>query len=146
MMKMFVNSLVLLALTAMSIGTTAQSNDTRSIDAAVEKLRKLMVDPDEKGLDAILHDKLSYGHSSGKIEDKRSLIESLASGASDFVSIDLTEQVVTVEGSTATIRHTLSGSTNDKGKGPSTVKLSVFTVWVKLKNEWKLLGRQAVKI
>ena len=145
-MKIFVNSVLLLALTAMSIGSTAQSNDSRSVDAAVEKLRKLMIDPDKNGLDAIVHEKLSYGHSSGKVEDKRSLIESLASGASDFVSIDLTEQVVTLEGNTATVRHILSGSTNDKGKGPSTVKLSVFTVWVKQKNEWKLLGRQAVKI
>jgi hypothetical protein len=145
-MKIFANSVLLLALAAMSIGSTAQSNDTRSIDAAVENLRKLMVDPDQKGLQAILHDKLNYGHSSGKVEDKGSLIESLTSGASDFVSIDLKEQVATVEGSTATVRHILTGSTNDKGKGPSTVKLSVFTVWVKQKNEWKLLGRQAVKI
>jgi ketosteroid isomerase-like protein len=145
MLKMFIR-LVLIALAGMSIEATAQTNDTRSIDEAVEKLRKLMIDPDQKGLDAILHDKLNYGHSSGRVEDKRSLMESLASGASDFVSIDLTEQVVTVEGSTATVRHSLSAETNDKGKGPSAVKLSVFTVWVKHKNEWKLLGRQAVKI
>jgi Domain of unknown function (DUF4440) len=69
----------------------------------------------------------------------------LVSGASDFVTIDLSEQTIKVTGSTAIVRHVLSATTNDGGKA-GTVKIAVLLVWIKEKKEWKLLARQAVKI
>jgi ketosteroid isomerase-like protein len=145
-MKNVVKSFLFLALTTMPIIVSAQAKDADAVATAVERLRVLMIDPDKNGLDAIASDKLSYGHSSGRVEDKRSFMESLTSGASNFVTIKLTDQQITIEGNTAMVRHTLLADTDDAGKGPSTVKISVFTVWVKEKNQWKLLGRQAVKI
>ena len=145
-MKNFVKSFLVLALLIMSIVVSAQHKDSDAVAGAVERLRILMINPDKNGLDAICSDKLSYGHSSGRVEDKHSFIESLTSGASNFVSIDLTDQHITIEGATAIVRHTLSAQTDDAGKGPSTVKIAVFTVWIKQQNQWKLLGRQAVKI
>ena len=105
-----------------------------------------MVNPDRAGLESITVDELSYGHSSGKVDTKASFIESLTSGASNFVDISLTDQTISVVDKTAIVRHTLSANTNDNGKGPGVVKISVFTVWIKKGKDWKLLGRQAVKI
>jgi ketosteroid isomerase-like protein len=118
----------------------------KDVASAVEKLRTLMVQPDKKALDELVSASLSYGHSSGKVEDKASFIEALVSGTSDFTDITLSDQTINVVDQTAIVRHTLSANTNDAGKGPASVKISVLTVWIKEKGKWKLLARQAVKM
>lgn len=136
---------LLMAITR-SENTMAQSKSVEQVANAVEKLRKAMVDADGKTLDELASDSLSYGHSSGVLQTKAQFIESITSGASDFVTITLTDQSIKVVGSTAIVRHILSADTNDKGKGPGTVKLGILLVWTKVKGEWKLLARQAVKV
>ncbi|WP_461091468.1 nuclear transport factor 2 family protein [Spirosoma gilvum] len=131
--------------TTLMLTSFSPAKDQDAVSQAVEQLRVLMISPDKAKLDALAADQLSYGHSGGKIEDKAAFIEALTSGASDFVSIELTDQVVTVVDNTALVRHKLSAETLDKGK-PGQVKLSVLLVWVKQKGSWKLLARQAVKI
>lgn len=126
-------------------GAFAQSKDEAAVTAAVESLRRAMIDPSKASLQQLTSDKLSYGHSSGKIEDQAAFIEALVSGKSDFVSIDLTDQTVAVSGNTAIVRHNLSAATNDSGT-PGSVKLHIMTVWQKQKGNWILLARQAVKI
>jgi len=112
---------------------------------AVETLKQALIDGKKEALTNIAHDNLTYGHSSGLIEDKAAFIEALVTGKSDFVSINLTDQVIKVTGNTATVRHKLSGENINNGtKGA--INLSVLLVFVKEKNEWKLLARQAVKI
>jgi ketosteroid isomerase-like protein len=128
-----------------SARTQAQSKEEAAVATAVEDLRKAMVDPNKATLDKLTADELSYGHSSGKIQTKAEYIESLTSAASDFVSIDLTEQTIKLSGNTAIVRHILSGNTNDGGK-PGTVKLGVLTIWQKQKGQWRLLARQAFKL
>ncbi|HMG09731.1 MAG TPA: nuclear transport factor 2 family protein [Mucilaginibacter sp.] len=116
------------------------------ITTAVEQLRKAMVDADGATLDKLTSSELSYGHSSGKLQTKKEFVDDIVTGISDFVSIDLTEQNIKVVGNTAIVRHVLSAASNDKGKGPGTVKLGILLVWVKSNDQWQLLARQAVKI
>ena len=135
----------LIMLTGMVTTTTAQSKDSAAVNAAVELLRKAMIDADKAGLQKVTADQLSYGHSSGRVEDKATFIENIVSGKSDFVTIDFTNQTVAVAGDAAIVRHTLSATTNDGGT-PGTVKLNILLVWQKQKGQWKLLARQAVKV
>lgn len=120
----------------------AQKNE---VENAVNKLTKLMITPDSLALDKLILNNLSYGHSSGKIETKQQFMQSLLSGSSDFVDINLTDQTVTIQNKTALVRHTLNAKTNDKNV-PGNVKLNILLVWSKEKAGWKLLGRQAVKV
>jgi len=125
----------------------AQSKKSvKEVAAAVESLRKAMVNADSLVLDKLTADSLSYGHSGGMLQTKKEFIHSITSGASDFVTIDLSDQKITVSGNTAIVRHILSAATNDAGKGPGTVKIGILLVWVKNKSEWHLLARQAVKV
>jgi len=117
----------------------------KQVEQAVEALRKLMVDPDSAKLSAMASDKLTFGHSGGKIQNKQEFLHSFISGDTDFTSLEFTEQSITVSGSTAIVRHSLNGATADKGKAPGTVKLWIILVWQKVKGEWVLLARQAVK-
>jgi len=128
-----------------SFSAVAQSKDQQKVSDAVEKLRKAMVDGDRAALNNAAADSLSYGHSSGKVENKTEFVENIASGKSDFVTIDLSEQTITLSHNIAIVRHLLNATTNDGGK-PATVKLKVLLVWEKEKSRWKLLARQAVKV
>jgi ketosteroid isomerase-like protein len=122
----------------------AQTKQEKEVAAAVEILRKAMIDGSETALNNIAADILTYGHSSGKIETKQEFVSTLVSGKSDFVSIDLTDQTIQVNGDVAIVRHLLSAQTNDGGK-PGEVKLKILTVWQKQKGGWKMVARQAVK-
>jgi hypothetical protein len=123
----------------------AQEQGDPMLKQAVEALRKALIDPTKAALDKLTMDELSYGHSSGLIQDKAAFEQALLSGASDFVSIDLSDQTMKVVGNTAWVRHTLSAVTNDGGK-PGEAHLSVLLVWMKQKGQWRLLARQAVKV
>jgi len=119
--------------------------EEKEVSAAVEALRKAMVDPNKEALEKITLPELSYGHSSGVVQNQTEFIEALTSGKSDFVSIDLSEQSITIVNNTAVVRHFLSAVTNDGGK-PGQTKLSILLVWQKQKGDWRLLARQAVKV
>ncbi len=125
--------------------TMAQSKDEAAVAAAVENLRKTMIDPTKEALEDLAMKELTYGHSGGKIEDKAAFMEAFISGKSDFKSIELKDQTITVVGKTAIVRHKLFAETLDGGQ-PGTVKLAIMTVWQKSKGKWRLLARQAVKL
>ena len=127
-----------------ALSITAQTKSEKAVAAATESLRKAMIDGDSVMLDKLVSPKLSYGHSGGHVDDRNEFISKLASGKSDFVTIDLTEQTISISKNIGLVRHKLSATTNDNGK-PAEVHLLVLLVWQKLHGDWKLLARQAVK-
>ncbi len=129
----------------LSVDSLAQSKEEEAISKAVEQMRLLLINPDKAKLEALATSQLTYGHSTGKLENRAAFIEALTSGASDFVSINLTDQTITVVDDTALVRHNLSADTLNDGK-PGKANLSVLLVWIKQKGSWQLLARQAVKI
>lgn len=124
---------------------SAQTKSEKEVANAVEKLRLAMVSGNRADLEGIASEKLSYGHSGGKIEDKASFVEAIAGGSSDFVTIVLTKQTIVIEGETAIVRHVLEADTNDGGK-PGHVHLAILLVFAKEKGDWKMIARQAVKL
>jgi hypothetical protein len=133
-----------LLLLLVMISTNAQTKDETAVAAVVEQLRNAMIDANRSVLENIVADKLSYGHSGGLVENKAEFIEKLVSGKSDFVTIDLKDQVISISDKTAIVRHQLRGVTNDSGK-PGEVNLQILLVFQKIKKQWKLLARQAIK-
>jgi ketosteroid isomerase-like protein len=123
----------------------AQSKEEKEVAEAVESLRKAMISGERKALETIVANELTYGHSNAKIEDKKAFVEAFVSGASDFTTIDLTEQTITISDNTAIVRHKLHAETNDNGK-PGVANLAVLLVWQKQQGQWKLIARQACKL
>ena len=128
------------------VGVTgySQNGPASSVEKAVQRLNKAMIDADGATLYKMTYAELSYGHSSGVIQNQKEFVEGITSGRSDFQSIELSRQSVEVVGNTATVRHILSAKTFDN-KVPGTVRLEILLVWVKDHGHWKLLARQAVK-
>jgi ketosteroid isomerase-like protein len=122
----------------------SQGKKEAAVAAQVEALKKAMTDADSAMLDKLTSDQLSYGHSNGAVEQKNIFIQKIFSGKSDFVSISLSDQTVSVSGKTALVRHKLDAVTNNDGK-PGEVHLLILLVWQKQGGSWKLLARQAVK-
>ena len=125
--------------------TNAQTSDELKVAEAVSMLKQAIIDADKTVLEKIIHEDLSYGHSSGTIETKAMFIESLVSNNSDFKTMDLTEQTVKIAGKNAIVRHKLFAETVNKGVAGN-VKLYVLLIFVKVKGNWVLLARQGAKI
>ncbi len=128
-----------------SFSLFAQSNEEKAVAGATEALRQAMVDGNREALTKIAMDQLSYGHSSGFVENKSAFVDNIASGNSDFVSITISDQTISIVNDVAIVRHKLSGDTNNGGT-PGKINLAVLLIWKKSKGEWKLLARQATKI
>jgi len=137
--------LLLLIVSGLAVGANAQSKEETQVANAVENMRKAMISGNKTELENVASDNLSYGHSSGKLQNKAEFVEAIVSKASVFVTISLTEQTIKVTGNTAIVRHILDAQTNDGGK-PGTTKLGVLLVFIKEHSEWKLLARQAYKL
>jgi ketosteroid isomerase-like protein len=142
-----IRSLAVLLLLLTHFGKTAfsQTKEESRVEAKVLELRRAMIEGDRKALEALTSDRLSYGHSSGLVEDKPSFIKKLVTGESDFVNMELSDQTVTVSGQTAIVRHRLDAEIKDGGK-PGRVKLQVMLVWQKQAGDWRLLARQAIRL
>jgi Domain of unknown function (DUF4440) len=123
----------------------AQSKKYARVEIALEKLRLAMISGVREDLEYITDESLSYGHSSGAVENKSEFVEKIASGKSDFLTINNTDQKISITGNVAVVRHQLFATNNDNGK-PGEVKLKILLVFKKIGKDWKLLARQAVKL
>lgn len=113
MKKVIIASCMLMASTTM----LAQSKPQKQVEEKVEQLRKAMVDADSLMLDKLASANLIYGHSGGHIDDKKEFVSKIASGKSDFVTIDLSEMTYSVVNKKlVVVRQTFKSKTNDGGK------------------------------
>ncbi len=124
----------------------AQGNAAAAVAEAVAALTKAMLTPDKAKLEALTADQLSYGHSSGKVEDKAAFVDVVASKKTVYKSIELSKQTVVVAGNDAIVRHAWE-SESGTGDGKWNVsKIGVLQVWQKQPTGWRLLARQAFKV
>ncbi|MBE9582853.1 nuclear transport factor 2 family protein [Mucilaginibacter sp. JRF] len=138
---------ILISFFALAMPATgfAQTAAEKQVADAVDTLYKAVVDANKITLSKLTAPQLSFGHSSGKVEDKAAFIEALTSGASDFTSIKTSNQTITIAKDVAIVRHILNGEILDGGK-PGTVKLGILLIWKKQQKQWILLARQAYKV
>ena len=125
--------------------TFAFAQAEKEVEARVNELRLALIDPTVTNLGEISSMDLTYGHSSGKMENQAQFIEALVSGSSDFKSISFEDQTIQVKNNVAIVRHNLVADVLDGGKANS-IRIGVLLVWQKEKGSWKLLARQAYKL
>jgi hypothetical protein len=137
-------TLFFLALT--SIAAIAQASPDKDVAMAVENLHKAILDGDKVALENVVSADLSYGHSSGLVEDKVAFVDALASGKNDFKTIEITDQVIKMVGKDlAIVRHKFKAELTVNGT-VVTPNIGILLIWQKQKGQWKLLARQAFKL
>jgi ketosteroid isomerase-like protein len=115
------------------------------VEAAVDELTRAILAADGTALDALVLDGLSYGHSSGAVQDKAAFVDALASRRSSFPSITLSNRTASIVGDDAIVRHVFDGETVSNGKTVP-VHIGVLQVWHREGGRWRLLARQAFKL
>lgn len=128
-----------------AVSASAQKKELENVKFALEVFRLALLSGNRAELMQITTPELSYGHSSGLVENQLEFVEKLASGKSDFVKIDISNETISLYKSTAIVRHELTAETNDGGT-PGTVKLKVLLVLVETKQGWQLAARQASRL
>jgi hypothetical protein len=142
-MLKIISSLLLCCLLG-NTSSFAQSSDEKAVSDRVEALRKALITPDKTVLEELAADELSYGHSTGVVEDKAAFVDALVKGKTVFTSITLSDQTIKIAGNVAIVRHRMMAGLNNNNT-PSTVDIIVLLIWQKQKGKWKLLARQAAR-
>ena len=123
------------------------SSDKDKLEIAIDALNKAMLDVDEKQLQQLVMEEVTYGHSSGNIEDKTAFIKALVSGVTDFLTLETSDQEVLIKDDFAWVRHIMNADLAATNNGKVTIRLKVLQVWIKDDaGNWKLFARQAVRI
>lgn len=141
--------LIAFVLVLISFSNYAQTKSVSKEEAAVanrvEAFRKALIDPTESNLKAVTSKDLSYGHSSGVLQNQEIFIEKLLNKESDFVTIEFQNQTIQITGDVAIVRHNLAAHTKDSGVEKD-IKIGNVLVWQKQKDKWVIVARQAFKL
>lgn len=124
----------------------AEGPDAAAVAQAVSALTKAMLTADKAKLEALTADQLSYGHSSGKVEDKATFVDVVGSKKTVYKSIELSKQTVVVAGNDAIVRHAWESESGSGDGKWNVAKIGILQVWQKQASGWRLLARQAFKV
>ena len=117
----------------------------KEVASAVEKMRTALLAEDVATLKSLTSEDLTYGHSSGVIENQEQFLEVFASKKTDYQKWDISDLSITFHGKElAMVRHNVIADFASNGN-VTTLNLGIMLVWVKEKGTWKLLARQAFR-
>jgi ketosteroid isomerase-like protein len=122
----------------------ADASDEAAVKDSVEALRKALLAADKAQLEQLAADQLSYGHSSGKVQNKAEFVDGVVTRKAVVKSLDFPELTVAVAGDAAIARHLYVSDSETDGK-PNNVRIGSLEVWQKQDGNWKLLARQGFK-
>ncbi|SEI42269.1 nuclear transport factor 2 family protein [Pseudomonas sp. NFR16] len=138
--KLVVAFLCLLSGSAMA----APSADEQEVAKAVDNMTQAMLHKDIKALNALTSDNVTYGHSSGKIQNKQEFIADIETGRSGFKTLQMLNQTIKLNGDVALVRNHFSAQAVNSGVEVPT-EIENFQIWQKQKGHWLLIGRQAFR-
>ena len=99
---------------------------------------------DKVQLEELTAAQLSYGHSSGKVQNKSEFIAGVLGRKAVVKSLTFPDVTIVLAGNAAIVRHIYASETEAGGKTDN-IRLSVLAVWQKQDGDWKLLARQGYK-
>ena len=88
---------------------------------------------------------LQYGHSGGKIEDKKTMVHNASTSATLYTEATTQRLSLKVKDDVAMVRYIFKAISTDNGVG-TPLELGLLQVWVKQHGKWQLDERQAVKL
>lgn len=125
----------------------AQYKPIKEVSDKVMELHKaIFIDKDSLALENLLAYEVNYGHSGGKVENRKDMIENVSHNKSTYTEIKTEINQVIVNGSTAVVRCLLTGTETKEDGKVIPLKLNTLQTWVLVKKKWKLMGRQSVKM
>jgi ketosteroid isomerase-like protein len=139
------NRLFLLILCFLIFKTSGAQSLQKDIESSNETLNKAMISQDKSILEKLTADELSYGHSTGLVENKSEFVKDILSGPVKFFTIDITNQSINLADNIAIVRN-ISSIKGTRDGAPLELKIGILMIWKKQGAEWKLLARQGYKL
>lgn len=138
---------LLLAVVCSSTSLMAQNNESeiKKIETTVNKLYSAMVAKNKNILEDLTVEQLTYGHSSGVIENKSEYVDGVLNGAFQFTSITPIDQTISIVNDVGIVRHIFKGE-GTSNSTPANINIGCLLIFQKDKDNWKLLARQAFKL
>lgn len=148
-MKFLITGIILFVLTSCVSEHDEKTNtlkNEKAIVAAVEDFKTGIINADKDLLDSITAEQVVYGHSNGTVQNKSEFIKEIISlQPNDYITIDLTDQTITISGETAIVRHIYSSEYVSNGD-TANLKIGNMLIWQIQDGKWKLLARQAYSL
>jgi hypothetical protein len=138
----------LLALSGLSVLTTTASagaEGNAAITEAIEALRQAMLAKDKAQFELLCAEELTYGHSSGKIENKGEFITGATNPKWHWNAVDFGQTNTKITGDIGVARAVLTGVYEVDGGKVTPITDGVLMVWQRQGGLWKLIVRQAYK-
>ena len=123
----------------------AETADDKAVTDAIDAFRKAMIAQDKATLEKLAADQISYGHSSGVVQNKAEMVNGYMTRKATVKSIEYPELTVAVAGNAAVARHLYVSESELDGKVTNT-KIGLLQVWQKQADGWKLLARQGFRL
>lgn len=123
----------------------APATAEKDVAQAVDHLTQAMLHKDIPELQKLTATNLSYGHSSGKVQDKKAFIADIETGKSAFKTLEMQNQTITLSGDTALVRNHFSAQALN-GTEVVPTEIENLQIWQKQQGKWLLVGRQAFRI
>ena len=125
----------------------AASADEEAVAKNVEAFRAAQAVGNAEALAGLCAAELSYSHSSGKVDDKASLLAGVSNANYKWTSLEYKNPTIRIVGPAAIVRFNFVGEqefTADGKKVPQ--NLHILMNWQKQGADWKLLSRSATAL
>jgi Domain of unknown function (DUF4440) len=130
------------------VGTQAYSQTplAEKVNQLHKKKFDWLINKKYDSLIVLLDDQVKYIHSNGWVQSKEEVIDDLKSGKLNYTSVTVEESTVSYFNKCAVVtgKGLFKGLMTDKSE--FTIHLIYTEVYVKQKNQWRLVSRQATKI
>lgn len=118
----------------------------KEVEAAIQALKTAMLAEDDAALKDLTSSDLSYGHSSGVIENQEQFLAVFAAKKTDYQKWDISDQTITFHGKElAIVRHHVNAEIAGANGQVNKLDIGLLMIWTKEKGDWKLLARQAFR-
>jgi hypothetical protein len=142
--------LFIILLTALVNAGNAQKKKTAKILGKNSLLEETVFGTkDSATLDKLFASTVKYIHSSGKIETREEAIHNIIRNRSVYTAdadIEPRPYNISIEGDSARVKHVYKAREKKVDGSENILSISIETVWIKEKKDWKLARRQATKI
>lgn len=144
MKKILISTAAFILCTIPVMAKESPNPETQAITSAVQRLHQAMLDADSAGLYNLTADELTYGHSTGALEDRETFIKNLSSKKTRFKTIEFPEPDIRIKKNVAWVRGNLRAEILNN-TATDQVAFKILYVFVLEDGTWKLLARQSVK-
>jgi hypothetical protein len=117
----------------------------RELLAADAARTEAMVAADTATLERVLADDLSYGHSNGRVQGKKELLESLQTGALRYRALTTDETVARGYGCAGVVTGKAAAEVESAGQTAS-LTLRYTATYARQRGHWVLVAYQSVKL